>query len=289
MQKTTPILYVAILLLAGATAVLFMQNRRGTENLRAAQAEEQTTRSRYGQALDDIATIQDSLNAITLTDSSGTLRPSSLTAEQRLSPNRGDEALARVAELRAGIQRARVRIQALEARVKSSGAHIAGLERMVARLKTGLADKEAMVAALSSRVDSLQTHVDGLTATVAQNQTVIATQDSTLEERRRELGTIYYTIGKRTDLLKSGVVVARGGLLGMGKTLDPSGTVNEASFQSIDTDQQTVIPIPAAKARVLTPQPPTSYTLEPVEGHLQLRIIDAHEFRKVRHVVIVTA
>src|SRR5207249_2766331 len=99
----------------------------------------------------------------------------------------------------------------------------------------------------------------------------------TLESRRRELGTVFYVIGTRRDLLRNGVVVARGGVLGLGKTLDPSGKVDETAFKSVDTDQETVIPISATRARVLTPQSPNSYALVLENGQLELRILDARE------------
>ena len=50
-----------------------------------------------------------------------------------------------------------------------------------------------------------------------------------------------------------------------------------------------MLPIPAAKARVLSAQPPTSYELKLVEGKVELHIIDPTEFRKVRQLVILTA
>ena len=288
MNRVSPLFTGIVIVLLAAAGILFFQNRRAAESLRALEAQEESTRTRYAQAIDEIAVIQDSLNAIVFADSGGTMRSSSLTAEQRLSPTRGDETMARVAELRAGIERTRERIQQLETRLEASGTRIAGLEKMVNRLKRGLADKEQLVATLGTQVDSLETHVTGLTATVVEKQTVIAAQDSTLEERRRELGTIYYAVGTKQELMKSGAVVARGGVLGLGKTNDPSGKVDETSLMSMDTDVQTLIPIPATKARVLTAQPADSYVLEPMNGQLVLRILDPHEFRKVRHLLILT-
>jgi hypothetical protein len=166
---------------------------------------------------------------------------------------------------------------------------VAAFARLVKQLKQELAAKEQLVADLTTQVDSLQTHVAGLTATVQESETRIAAQVDTLEDRRRELGTVFYVIGSRQDLMKHGVVVARGGVLGLGKTLDASGKVDETAFRSVDTDQESVIPISAKKAHVLTPQAPDSYALEVVNGQLELRILDPHEFRKVRHLVIVTA
>jgi len=57
----------------------------------------------------------------------------------------------------------------------------------------------------------------------------------------------------------------------------------------VDTDQDSIIPIAAKRARVLTPQPVGSYLLAPANGRLELRILDPGEFRKVRHLVIVKA
>jgi hypothetical protein len=289
MRRTSPVTALIIVLLAAASVFLFVQNRRNAQSLVALQLTEQATRQHYGQAISEIAAIQDSLNAISISGGIGSMRSAPLSDERRLSPTHGDEVLARVGELRAGIERARDRIQQLEVGLRESGVRVAGLLHMVAQLKDGVAAKEQMVAELSSRVDSLQTHVSGLTAAVEESQTHIAVQDSTLEDRRRELGTVYCIVGTRHDLLKRGAVVARGGLLGLGRTLDPSGKVDEAACTVVDTDAQSVIPIPSPHARVLTPQPPGSYTLEPVNGQLELRILDAREFRKVRHLVIVTA
>ena len=282
MRRNTIVFGIAVLALAGLSAGLFYQYRQGQLALQEARAREDATHRRYESAIDDIAAIQDSLNAITFGEATNDLSSSGASAESRLSPNRTDDALARVAELRSGIERTRARIVELEARLEKSGKRVTGLERIVAQLKSGLAIKETMVAQLSTRVDSLNTQVGSLTATVVE-------QDSTLEERRRELGTVFYIVGSRRDLLKNGAVVAKGGVLGLGKTLDASGAVDESTFRPLDTDQETVIPIAATKVRVLSAQPVNSYILEQVAGGYQLRIVDTHEFRKVRHLVVLTA
>jgi hypothetical protein len=78
-------------------------------------------------------------------------------------------------------------------------------------------------------------------------------------------------------------------VLGVGKTLKVSGTVNEAAFTPLDTDQEQVIRIPAKKALVLSPQPTSSYTLMATGPDvMELHIVDAKEFRKVKHLVILT-
>jgi hypothetical protein len=134
--------------------------------------------------------------------------------------------------------------------------------------------KEAMIAQLTQQVDSLHTEVNGLTVSV--------------EEKRRELGTVLVMMGSKKELTSAGAVVSTGGLLGLGKTLKPTGHVDERLCIAVDTDQETTVEIPAKEARVVTAQPASSYALEPLGDHTLLRILDPKEFRKVRHVVIVT-
>jgi peptidoglycan hydrolase CwlO-like protein len=280
MRRATVFLSIFSFVLIVVSASLYSRTLRDAQTLDATQRAADSTRTSYQQAVQEIAAIQDSLNAIAGSDQAVSM--TSLDAERRLSPTGGSEALARIAEVR-------TRIQSLEQRLQQSGIRIAGLDQMVLQLKHGLAEKEQLVARLGGQVDSLQGQVGDLSAGVAEAHTMIAAQSDTLAQFRRELGTIYYVIGSRQDLLKTGVVAARGGVLGMGKTLRPTGHVDPERLHVVDTDEQAVIPLGVAKARVLTAQPPQSYSLELKDGQLQLRILDAKEFRKVRQLVIVTA
>src|SRR5262249_49187787 len=156
----------------------------------------------------------------------------------------------------------------LESSLQASGNRVAGLRKMVANLKQSVTEKEGLVAALSGRVDSLQTQVTGLATEVQETQDTLRVRDQSLEDRRHELATIYYAVGNKRDLTRSGIVVAKGGLLGLGKTLQPSGSTAAPAFTPMDTDQETVVHTPAAKVnsvKVLSAQPPSSYELRLVE------------------------
>jgi predicted nucleic acid-binding Zn-ribbon protein len=278
-------LAAGVVVLLGSTAVLFQRYQKTSADFTAMKTEEEMARHRYGQAINEIATIQDSLNAIVLGEESARLTYSQLQSEQNLS-GRGDEALEQIAVLKAGIQRTKERIQELDTRIKESGVKVAGLQKMIGNLKKSVTAKEQQIAELNGQVTELQTRVTGLTTEVEQNHTVIQTQAATIEDSRRELGTIYYAIGTKKDLRNAGLVEAKGGLLGLGKTLEASGQSNESAYTPMDTDQQTVIRIPAEKAKVLSDQPVTSYQLAPVGKELELRILDPKQFRTVKHVVI---
>ncbi len=282
-------LVAVVVLLAGTATVLFVQYRKAAVQYTMLKATEESTRSRYAQTIDAIAEIQDSLNAISIGDTTVQLFAQNLETEQRLTGPDGRDALDRIAILRASIIRNKQRIRQLESSLEHSGNRVTGLQRMVAGLKRTVAEKEQLVAALTGRVDTLQTRVTGLVAEVQEKQEDLRARDQTIEERRRELATVYVAVGTRRDLTAAGVIVARGGLLGLGKTIQPSGAFSEAAFRPLDTDQETVIPISAAKAQVVSAQAPAGYELRLLGDKLEPRILDPREFRKVRQLVIVTA
>ncbi|MFI5370525.1 MAG: hypothetical protein ACHQ52_03130 [Candidatus Eisenbacteria bacterium] len=266
-------LAAALVVFIGVTGLLYSQYQKASTTLTAVRTADEETRNRYSEAIGSIAAIQDSLNAIVLGDEAGGLTSQSLATEGNLTRTESDQVMDRISQLRAGVARSKARIEELDARLRKSGMRMAGLEKMLANLKHTLATKEQMIQALAARVDSLGTQVTGLTESVA--------------EKTHELGTVYCMMGNKRDLTRAGVVVASGGVLGLGKTLKPSGHLDETLCTTIDTDNETTLDIPARKAVVLTPQPAASYALESDGDHTVLRIIDPKEFRKVRQLVIV--
>lgn len=291
MSKTmTIVLAVVAVLLAGTTTVMYAKYRATSTDYATVKLEEEKTRARYAEAINSIAAIQDSLNAIIVGDREVPLQEGGLSAERRLSDSQADEAMERIAVLKLGIERTKQKIQALDANLRHSGIRIAGLQRMIVNLQRNVKAKESEVGLLATRVDSLQTTVTGLVAEVEQNHVEIQTQTAANEEKRRELGTIFYVIGEGSDLKKAGVVEAQGGVLGLGKVLKPSGHMNESLFTAMDTDVETTVRIPSDKARVLSAQPSTSYVLQAAgEDAMELRIVNPREFRKVKHLVILTS
>ena len=275
-------LIAALVVLGVATAALWTRNQQTSTAYANLQAEQETSRQRYAQTLDAIAEIQDSLNAITPDETGRRLRPDNLVAEQKLSQPSREQALESIALLNASIQRTKERITELEARLKKSGVRIAGLQKMVANLKQSVTEKEEHIAMLTTRVDALQTQVTGLVTQVQENEVAI-------EDKRRELATVYVAVGTKKELADQGVIASTGGFLGLGKTVQPTGIVNPAAYTPLDTDHETVVPLTGTKAKLVSAQPPSSYQLAAVDGRLELRILDPREFRRVRQVVIVTA
>ena len=274
------VLAVVALGLLAATAVSYSKYRKSLADYQQATAQQEDMRGRYDRAVNEIVMIQDSLNAIVLGEEAVRNLPARNDVEVQVPGTLHDQVLTRIATLKSAIERTKERIEELDGRLKKNGVKIGGLERMVAGLRKSVTEKEEHIAQLSTQVDTLQTRVAGLSTEVEVQQVV-------LTEKQQELATIYYTIGTKKDLTRNGVVESKGGVLGFGKTLKPSGLGNESAFTPFNTDQQMVIQIPSEKAQVLSAQPVSSYVLQPVgKDMVELRIVDPKEFRKIKQLVI---
>jgi len=273
-------------LLLGATIVSYSKYRKSSADFAQATANEESMRQRYDGAVNEIVMIQDSLNTIMLGGEA--VLPEGRQLEQPGTLH--DTVLSRIAMLKASVERTKGRIEELDAKLKRNGVKIAGLEKMIARLRKSVGEREEQIAQLNTQVESLHTQVAGLSTEVETKQQDLAQKQQELADKQHELATIFYTMGTKKELTKSGVVASKGGVLGFGKTLEPSGTINQSAFTPLDTDQETVIRIPYEKAVVLTAQPVSSYVIQPVsKDAVELRIVDPKEFRKVKHLVILKA
>lgn len=290
-RAITWILVVVVVLLAAGTAALYNADQKRKAELAQSQQAQQETQDRYAKTISAIAEIQDSLNAISVGEQRVAAESQGLRRERAMNGPQSRDVLDRIAELRSGLVRNKQRIADLESSLHRSGVRVAGLQRLVAQLRRNVAEREQAMAMLTSQVDSLRTEVTGLNTQVAQTQDTLRVRDQTLEERRRDMATVYYVVGNKRDLTKDGVITARGGLLGIGKTLLPTGRTDSPAFTPLDTDQQSVIPTNASKVekvKVLTAQPPGSYQLVNVDGHVELHIVDPVQFRRVKELVILT-
>jgi hypothetical protein len=275
-------LIAAVVVLLAACAVLFVQYRRAAGDFGVSRVEEARANARFSQAIDAIVEIQDSLNALSPRSASLPLVSGSLSAERRLSGPERNEVLAHIADLRAGIHRSQDRIRTLETNLHKNGIEVAGLRRMIESLKQSVVVKQDMI-------DSLHTQVTGLQTAVDQGRDTLRQRDEALEARREELATVYYVIGSKKQLTDSGIIVASGGVLGVGRTLLPSSRSNPGVFTPIDTDRDTIVRTGSVHARVLSAQSAASYELKLVEGRMELHILDTHEFRKIKQLVILTS
>ena len=275
------------LLLLGATIVSYSKYKKSVAEYQQVTAQEESTRVHYDRAVNEIVVIQDSLNAIVMGPNAASLAPDRYQLELQGPATLHDESLARIAMLKSAIERTKKRIEELDAKLKKNGVRMAGLESMIVGLRKSVTEKEERIAELSTQVDTLGVRVAGLTTQVEAQRQDIDTKQAEIARKREEIATVFYAMGTKSELTNAGIVASKGGVLGLGKTLKPSGAANPAAFTPLDTDQETVIRVPAAKVQVLSAQNVASYVLQPVgENMVEIRIVNPEEFRKVKQVII---
>jgi hypothetical protein len=276
-----------VVALVGASVDLFIKYRQADAQYHEMASAEQTARAQYTEAFNSISEIQDSLNAIRIGEGAVNLTPQE--SGHRLTEPTRQQVMESIALLEASIQRTKVRIHDLETSLKKSTMRAAGLAKLVNQLKTTVAEREAQIAQLTGQVNDLQGQVAGLQTTVSQNQDSLAAKAALIDEDKREITTVYYLVGTKKELANSGVIIAKGGVLGLGKTIELSGRYDDSLFKPLDTNDESFIRAVASKGQVLSSQPVSSYELKIENKQLELHILNPTEFRKVKHVVIMTA
>jgi hypothetical protein len=280
------LLSAVIITLLGLSAILFQMVHRAAVRGPELDARERAQNLHAARILAAIDEIEDSLGVVMPEGRSPRLRSSS--ASERMIGHSNADALERIAEIRATLLNRQQRIGELESSLDQTQRQFAGAQQSNARLESTLKLKEARVAQLARRVRALDARATGLESDVADAENTIRRRDETIEDKRRQIGTVYYVIGDKKRLSEAGVIESRGGILGLGKVLQVSSGLDDDSFKRLYTDKRRTIRVPATRARVLSAQPASSYSLAQSGEQMVLRIVDPERFRAIKHVVILT-
>lgn len=289
-MKKALLIGLAVVVFAGLTTGVLLLNQHNQELGRkyvATLASEDSLRTRFDAALVSIVEIQDSLTAILPSESAVLNVSQDVERGGPLTASRKDQVLRTISDLNESISRSKAMIKRLEETLAARDVHVASLERIVSNLKKTVSDREQMIQTLTAQVEVLEVQVTTLRADVETGRQHIAEQEQVIENKRREISTIYYLTETKKKLKELGVVRDSGGLIGIGKSTRLSGQFPERFFTRVDTDAQKVLQVPGKKPVVLSGQSTASYQLVPIRPDLaELRITNTEEFRKVRYLVI---
>lgn len=233
------------------------------------------------QAMQSIADIQEGFRAIN-------------EAEGRVAIQTGVEGVTDAQRLKEDLQfiqqkmdENRKQIEQLQKKLKASGSEAASLRKVLANLQQELADKTASIAVLHSelaqknfRIAELDSAVVMLTTDVNTLQEITDAQHEVIEQQVTQLHTAWYVYGtakelKEQNILKDGKVMS-------------SADFNKNYFTEIDTRDDSVFPLYAKHAKLLTVHPAGSYEFTKDESkQLTLSIIDAEAFWSVSRYMVI--
>lgn len=233
------------------------------------------------QAMQSIADIQEGFRAIN-------------EAEGRVAIQTGVEGVTDAQRLKEDLQfiqqkmeENRKQIEQLQKKLNARGSEAASLRKVLANLQQELADKTASIAALHSelaqknfRIAELDSAVVMLTTDVNTLQEITDAQHEVIEQQVTQLHTAWYVYGtakelKEQNILKDGKVMS-------------SADFNKNYFTEIDTRDDSVFPLYAKHAKLLTVHPAGSYEFTKDESkQLTLSIIDAEAFWSVSRYMVI--
>jgi flagellar biosynthesis chaperone FliJ len=81
------------------------------------------------------------------------------------------------------------------------------------------------------------------------------------EEKSRILSKAWFTSGTEQELLKKGVVIKEGGVLGIGSSRKLSDAFNKSNFEEIDINKFKSIKVQSKKSKIITTHPSDSYSV----------------------------
>jgi hypothetical protein len=148
-------------------------------------------------------------------------------------------------------------------------------ERELAKLKSDLEDNRKSVAMLTSQVQQISEEKDAQAETIQEQQ-------ETIEQQTEKLNSGYIRIASKKELKESGLLI--GGFLK--KTKVDYSKIDLSKFQLVDTRTLKRINIPR-KAKILSPVPGGSYSIENGSNEDVIQILDSEKFWSVSNFLII--
>lgn len=216
----------------------------------------------------ELARVRDAKAGKPIVGASGELSSAS-PAEQRAQMLARVKTLTdRVNDAESRLAASRQRVAALTGDTKTLTTQLAQFDSTITAFKSIIENQKAEIASLTAQVGSLQGENVVLKTDKAQltvEKEALTTEKVALTVERN---TVYYVIGTKDELRKKGIIVKRGGILGIGATDIPATTLNPADFTSIDKTTTSEITLPKADKsyRVLSRQDLSGTEAAPAKG-----------------------
>lgn len=190
------------------------------------------------------------------------------------------------------LQKNRLLVADLSAKLKKSNKHVAELEKMIENLNKQIAEKDGEIASLKEelnkmniKVQNLSTEVTNLNTNVSNLSNENKEKQRVIEEKTAELNTAYYIIGTIKEL-KEKNVIKREGFLGTAK--DVNSDIDKSIMTKVDITTVQSIPIMKKKATVISTHPATSYKIEGEKSADKLVILNQAEFWSLSKVLVIS-
>lgn len=280
-----------------AALVLAMAGMQSCDSgkLKEAQAQNQVLDDSLHVALEN----QDSLLSLVNDISAGMAQIRGMEQILASSGNLNSETQSRRDEIRNDmmtiqreLQARRERLADLEDKLQKSNGMNATLRRTIETLKASLSEQSGTIETLRQdlasahiEIERLEGNVNTLNATIDTISAEKAETDKMLANTTDAMNRVYYVFGTKGEL-KDHNIIEGGGFLRKTKIME--GDFDQAYFTTGDRRDLKTITLYSKKAKVLTSQPVTSYTISTDEqGQKVLEITNPDEFWRTSNYLVI--
>jgi hypothetical protein len=217
-------------------------------------------------------------------------------------PTKNKSIIRDIQAMNAMLEKSRLEIEELGKKFEKSGIQlksfrnkIAGLNKRIEQQNNQIVDLKLLVEKQNTRLvsinqqkDSLQNQVLSFRDTIMYKEEIINQKEELINEQVDQLNTGYFAFGTFKELTENGVVLKRGGFLGIGKNRVLQNNFNEDYFTKIDITQNQSIPLNARKVNLISEHPFSSYKLIEEDGLItKLEIEAPDDFWKISHYAVI--
>jgi archaellum component FlaC len=184
------------------------------------------------------------------------------TKDNELKASSRDRINASIAAINELMDENKAKIAQLSKQLKGSKYKIAQFDKMIGNLNEQLAAKNSELEEMNQKLASLNTEVQTLTVQVDTLRREGEQKAQVIETQTASLHKAYYTTGTSKELQGKQVISKEGGFLGLGKEEVLNNNVNTSAFTPVDITQVAKIEVDGKDAKIVTPHPSDSYTLQ---------------------------
>ncbi len=181
------------------------------------------------------------------------------------------------------IKQSKKRIRQLKVKLSAAEVETETLTEMIDHLSDTIDAKEAEVLLLKEEMTVLNERVSEAEKDIKLKNEVIIQQAETLN-------TAYYIIDSEKSLKEKGIIIDKGGFLGLRKTRQLADDFETAHFHVTNISVTERIPLSTniEQIQIISPHDPASYQLVDQDEDMgALEILNPAEFWKMRYLVIV--
>lgn len=199
---------------------------------------------------------------------------------------RKDRINALIADIYIALDQNKSALLTLENKLAAEKNRKSDFEKVVVVLRKSLLEKEEEIKLLQKEIADLQLEVCNLKEAVAFKESLLASKDTLIakseeklrkqqeliNEKDKQLNRVYLIKGTTSELVKAGVIVKKGGVLGLGAVKMMGQKVPSTNLLVLNKADKIVKIGPYKKRKVISNHPADSYFFIAQDGQLYLKI-----------------